>query len=54
MPIRECLWLVKNGVPFDVAFSLDDVTRAGWSIAFSEMGGAKFNWNSMQFEEQQT
>jgi hypothetical protein len=45
------LWLVKNGVPFDVAFSLDDVMRTAWAIMFSEMQGAQFNWQSMQFEE---
>jgi hypothetical protein len=35
-----------------VAFQVDDVTRAAWCIVFSEMEGARFNWNSMQFEEQ--
>jgi len=45
------LWLVKNGVPFDVAFSLDDLERTAYAIAFSEMEGAKFNWDSMRFEE---
>ena len=49
--MRECLWLVKNGIPFDVAFQLDDVTRAAWSIAFSEMEGAKFDWAAMRFRE---
>jgi uncharacterized protein len=49
--LRETLWLIRNGVPFDVAFSLNDTTRAAWSIIFSEMNGAKFNWDNMQFEE---
>ncbi len=49
--MKECLWLIQNGVPFDVAFSLDDIHRAAWSIIFSEMNGAKFNWNTMDFEE---
>jgi hypothetical protein len=44
---------VKNGVPFDVAFQLNDVTRSAWSIMFSEMEGAKFNLNTMEFEDQQ-
>jgi len=43
---------VKNGVPFDVAFSLDSVTRAGWCIIFSEMGGARFDWAAMDFEKE--
>jgi hypothetical protein len=42
---------VQHGVPFDLAFQLDDETRAGFCIAFCEMEGARFNWNSMQFEE---
>ena len=50
--MKECLWLVKNGVPFDVAFALDDVTRAAWSIIYSEMEGAEFDWNTMRFKEQ--
>ncbi len=50
--MREALWLVRNGIPFDVAFTVDDVTRAAWCIVFSEMEGNRFNWNRMQFEEQ--
>jgi hypothetical protein len=38
-------------VPFDVAFQIDDVTRAGWAIMFSEIHGAKFDFNTMQFED---
>jgi hypothetical protein len=50
--MRECLWLVKNGVPFDVAFGLDEVRRTAWAIAFSEMeSGKRFNWTSMEFDE---
>lgn len=41
---------MRNGVPFDVAFQIDDVTRAGWCIIFSEMEGAKFDTNTMQFQ----
>ena len=50
--MRECLWLVKNGVPFDVAFALDEITRTGWCIIFSEMEGAVFNFQTMRYEEQ--
>lgn len=42
---------MSHGVPFDVAFQLDDVTRAGWAIIFSEHNGAKFDFNTMQFED---
>jgi hypothetical protein len=46
------LWLVHNGIPFDVAFALDDVERQWMSIKFSQFQGGKFNMNTMQFEEQ--
>jgi hypothetical protein len=49
--VRECLFLVRNGIPFDVAFEVDDVTRAGWAIIFSEQDGARFNFGTMEFEE---
>ena len=49
--LRECLYLVRNGVPFDVAFSLSDVDRTAWSIMFGEMDGGKFNVSTMRWEE---
>lgn len=49
--MRECLWLVKNGIPFDVAFGIDDVTRAAWCIVFSEMEGNTFDFNTMAFKD---
>jgi hypothetical protein len=51
--MRDALWLVKNGIPFDVAFGLDEATRSAWCIMFCEFAGAKFNWNSMQFEDRE-
>jgi hypothetical protein len=49
--VREALWLVKHNVPFDVAFALDDVTRAAFSIVFSEFEGSKFDWERLRFED---
>lgn len=52
MPIREALFLVSNGVPFDVAFSLDDMTRLAWVVILKEsQDPVKFNFTTMQFEE---
>jgi hypothetical protein len=45
------LWLVHNGVPFDLAFQLDETTRTAFSIIFSGFHGAKFDWHSMRFED---
>jgi hypothetical protein len=42
---------VRNGVPFDVAFDLDETTRAAWCIVFAEMEGNKFDWSSMTFKD---
>jgi hypothetical protein len=42
---------VSNGVPFDVAFALDDITRTAFSISLSEMDGATFDWGAMRFME---
>lgn len=50
--MNEALWLVHNGIPFDVAFSLDDVTRSWMSIKFSEFNGAKFSIETMMFEKE--
>ncbi|WP_217478393.1 hypothetical protein [Pararobbsia alpina] len=45
------MWLVQNNVPFDVAFSVDNVKRTAWSIIFSEMAtGKKYNFASRTFE----
>ena len=49
--MKECLWLIRNGIPFDVAFGVDDVTRAAWCIVFSEMEGRTFDWSAMRFKE---
>lgn len=42
---------MKNGIPFDVAFGLNDVTRAAFAISFSEMEGNEFDWTTMSFKE---
>ncbi len=49
--MKECLWLIKNGFDFDVAFGIDDITRAAYCIVFSEQEGGKFDWNRMKFED---
>lgn len=45
------MFLVEHGVPFDVAFALDDITRAAMCIAISEHNGRPFDWNRMDFKE---
>ncbi len=46
----DCLFLVKNGIPFDVAFSLDPVERLAWVVIFGEFNGLTFNWDSQSWD----
>lgn len=47
------MWLVHNGVPFDVAFSVDDTMRHAMAIKCSEFHGAEFDLNTMSFKERE-
>jgi hypothetical protein len=49
--MRECLALLKHGVPFDVAFALDNNTRTAWLVMIGENEGGVFNWNTGQWEK---
>jgi hypothetical protein len=49
--LSEALWLVHNGVPFDVAFQIEPTMRAAMSIRFSIFAGGKFNFETMRFDE---
>jgi len=42
----DCLYLVRNGVPFDVAFSLDEKERLAWVVAFGTLDGRTFDWSA--------
>jgi hypothetical protein len=44
------LFLVTNGVPFDVAFSLDDDERLAWVVAVGRLKGREYNWHTRQWE----
>ncbi|MDE2302437.1 MAG: hypothetical protein KGK11_07730 [Sphingomonadales bacterium] len=44
------MWLVHNGVPFDVAFALDDVPRAWMALRFSEFRGARLDIATLRLE----
>lgn len=43
------LWLVKNGVPYDVAFALQPHERMAHAIVFGEFEGNEFDWSAMRF-----
>lgn len=46
----ECLYLVKNGVPFDIAFSLPKAWRRAFVVALGEMAGGRYDWDSLGWE----
>lgn len=43
---------MKNGVPFDVAFGMDDGLRLAFAITFGELDGGKFDFESKTWLEQ--
>jgi hypothetical protein len=46
----DCLYLVRHGVPFDVAFSLAGVDRMAYIIALGTLDGHIFNWSAFAWE----
>ena len=45
-----CLWLVKNGVPYDLAFNLDDRELLAHVIVMGGFEGCNWDWNAMSWE----
>jgi hypothetical protein len=47
----ECLWLVRNNVPFDVAFSLRDHERFAWCVIFARFEGSDFDFATDKWKQ---
>jgi hypothetical protein len=45
----ERLWLIHNGVPYDVAFALSDAEALAHAIIFGMIQGKKWDWATMEF-----
>ena len=45
----DCLYLIRNGVPFDVAFSLSATERAAYVIALGTLEGHTFDWSAFEW-----
>ena len=45
------LYLVKNHIPFDVAFSLEDHEVMAYAIVLGIIDGGKWSWASMSWEK---
>jgi hypothetical protein len=44
--------LIRHGFDIDVAFSLDDATRAAFCIIVSEQGGREFDWDQAKYKDE--
>lgn len=50
--MRNALALVRQGVPFDVAMSLEWDELMGWNVIMGELeSGKKFNWFTLSWPE---
>lgn len=49
--LADCLFLVMHGIPFDVAFSLDEDQRLAWVVIIGEFHGGKFDWAARMWRE---
>lgn len=50
--MRYALALVRQNVPFDVAFSLDWPELMAWNVVLGEIeSGKTFDWNRMRFPD---
>jgi hypothetical protein len=45
------LWIVKNGVPWDVALGLDSIERMAFVVIFGGFEGGEFDWSSQQWKK---
>lgn len=43
--------LVRNGVPFDIAFTLPKIWRRAFVVALGEMDGGQYNWQTLGWEQ---
>jgi hypothetical protein len=48
--LTDCLYLVKNGVPFDVAFALPDDERLAYVVAIGTLDGFEYDWDGLQWK----
>ena len=49
--LKHRLWLVKNGVPYDVAFSLSKTDATAYGIIMGEFEGGEFDYHCMSWKD---
>jgi hypothetical protein len=47
----DCLYLVRSGVPFDVAFSLSSAERLAFVVILGTLAGRRFDWSRLAWED---
>jgi hypothetical protein len=47
----DCLYLVRNGVPFDVAFALPQDERLAWVVAIGRLDGLEYDWDTQHWKK---
>lgn len=47
----DCLYLVRCGVPFDLAFSLDCAERLAFIVIMGTLDGQAFDWTKLCWAE---
>jgi len=45
------MFLIRSGIPFDVAFSLGPAEKLAYCVAMGEIEGSTFNWETMAWME---
>ena len=45
------MFLVKNGIPFDVAFSLGPAEKVAYCVVMGELNGSSFDWETMSWRK---
>jgi hypothetical protein len=49
--LLDCLYLVNFGVPYDVAFGLDEAERMAYVVACGTLGDLSFNWHKLRWDD---
>jgi hypothetical protein len=44
--------LVKSGVPYNVAFELDDASRTAYIVILGSLDGLQFDWKRLRWRDE--
>lgn len=42
-------WIIRNQVPFDVAWALEPAEALAYAVVFGKFEGQDFDWGRMEF-----